>query len=307
MSVPIDEQDVALDRTGSLALPQRLGIMAAAWGGAMSGGSDEPQPDEGGLSIDIDPELIAAAMNAVDRRAKKRKKAGFAPSRLQEETGDPVTVDLEEQTSEPAAHRLAAVPAAPAPDVPPPARDPRAVDIQLLNMRLRDAKDGLRRADAEITTLKEERDALERQIRGLREAVQRLSSDAEAIRIRNRKEREEYERSGEERVLRAFFEVGDNVERGIAHAGQDPQRVGQGLQMIYQQFHGLLRRFGVERIGAERGVLFDPALHEAILHTASETVLPGCILDQVNAGFTLRGRLLRPARVVVVSGSESEK
>lgn len=275
----------------------------------MSGGSDEPQPDEGGLSIDIDPELIAAAMNAVDRRAKKRKKAGFAPSRLQEETGDPVTVDLEEQTVEPAAPRLAAVPgaAAPAPEILPPARDPRAVDIQLLNMRLRDAKDGLRRADAEITSLKEERDSLERQVRELREAVQRQSSDAEAMRIRNRKEREEYERSGEERVLRAFFEVGDNVERGIAHAGQDPQRVVQGLQMIHEQFHGLLRRFGVERIGAEQGLLFDPALHEAILHTASETVLPGCILDQVTSGFTLRGRLLRPARVVVAAGSESEK
>jgi molecular chaperone GrpE (heat shock protein) len=36
-------------------------------------------------------------------------------------------------------------------------------------------------------------------------------------------------------------------------------------------------------------------------------VLPGCILDQVTSGFTLRGRLLRPARVVVAAGSESEK
>lgn len=270
----------------------------------MSGAPDDPQSEDGALSIDIDPELIAAAMNAVDRRSRKRKKAGFSPSRLQEETGDPVTVDLENPEPGPSPARTVG-PAESAPPGPPaPAVGPHAVDVQLLNLRLRDAQDRLRRAEAEIASLSAERASLERQVRELRDSVQRQSIEADAIRTRNRKEREELERSVEERVLRAFFEVGDNVERGIAHAGQDPQRVAQGLLMIHEQFHGLLRRFGVEKIDASRGVLFDPAQHEAILHAASEAVLPGCILDQVTSGFMLRGRMLRPARVVVASGSD---
>ncbi len=267
----------------------------------MSGAPDDPQSEEGALSIDIDPELIAAAMNAVDRRSRKRKKATFAPSRLQEETGDPVTVDLENPEPRPSLPRTVG-PAESAPQAP--AVGPHAVDVQLLNLRLRDAQERLRRAEGEIGALSAERASLERQVRELRDSVQRQALEADAIRARNRKEREELERSVEERVLRAFFEVGDNVERGIAHAGQDPQRVAQGLLMIHEQFHGLLRRFGVEKIDASRGALFDPAQHEAILHAASETVLPGCILDQVTSGFVLRGRMLRPARVVVASGGD---
>ena len=61
----------------------------------------DPEPDDDaaeGLAIDIDPELIAAAMSAVESRRRPKKRKGFAPSRFQEETGDPVTVDLERET-----------------------------------------------------------------------------------------------------------------------------------------------------------------------------------------------------------------
>jgi molecular chaperone GrpE len=289
----------------------------------MGGEPDDPAMAEGGLSIDIDPELIAAAISAVNSRARKRKKPAFAPGRLQEETGDPVTVDIEGELARDAraAAGLSAEAASgsaerggspePAPRPPatgaPPAAGPAALEVQLLNERLRDAQDRLRRAEAEVLAVSRDRDALDRQLRELREGLQRQTQDAEAARVRFRKEREEAERGVEERVLREIFDVGDNVERGIAHASQDPVRVAAGLQMIHGQFQGLLRRLGVERIESSPGTLFDPACHEALLHQPTDRVLPGCIVEEVTGGFSLRGRMLRPARVVVASTPTPEE
>ena len=277
---------------------------------------DDPDVADGGLTIDIDPELIAAAMSAVESRAKGRKKASFAPSRLQEETGDPVTVDLDDEQARVAAALIPPPPklrVAEAESGAPPSKpaSPRPLaaspDAQLLSIRLRDALDRLRRAESEVASANADRDALDRQTRELREAVQRQLQDAEAVRARHKREREEAERLVEERILRGLFEVVDNVERGIAHAGQDPARVAEGLQMINEQFQGLLRRLGVERIDASDGLLFDPTRHEALLHRPTGDVLPGCIVEEVTGGFSLRGRMLRPSRVVVASANDAEE
>ncbi|GDX82017.1 hypothetical protein LBMAG42_38280 [Deltaproteobacteria bacterium] len=275
----------------------------------MGGGPDE---------IDIDPELIAAATAAVESRVRKKRK--FAPSRRQEETGDPVTVDLEQEAglSEEAANvALADGPTAVTPVAPvrlpsvasilPPPRPAAQVDEAaeeqrlLLTLRLRDTTERLRRVEDELARMTEARDGLDRQCRELREAAHRASADSELARIRARKEREELERTAEERVLRGLLDIVENVERGLTHGSQDPARVQAGLNMIAEQFKALLKRLGVERIVADPGTLFDPAQHEALLHVATNDVLPGCVVNEVAAGFMLRGRMMRPARVVVAS------
>lgn len=269
----------------------------------MSGGPDE---------IDIDPELIAAATAAVESRVRKKKRA-FAPSRRQEETGDPVTVDLEQESglSEEAANAsLSDGPTAVTPVAAlrsPPALTPRADDDAaeeqrlLLTLRLRDTTERLRRVEDELARMTEARDGLDRQCRELREAAHRASADNELARVRARKEREELERNAEERVLRGLLDIVENVERGLTHGSQDPARVQAGLNMIAEQFKALLKRLGVERIVADPGTLFDPAQHEALLHVDTTDVLPGCVVNEVAAGFMLRGRMMRPARVVVAS------
>ena len=268
-------------------------------------GNDPEEPDAGAgdLSIDIDPELIAAAMSAVDSRVGKKKKRGFAPSRLTEETGDPVTVDLELEVE----RSHAAMTATPVPE-PAPRPAPRAApppdgdeERRLAVLRLRETTDRLRRVEAELVRTSEARDALDRQVRELREAALRVQNDAEQARIRARRDREEIERGAEEKVLRGLLDIVENVERGVAHADADPARVLAGLNMIAEQFRMLLRRVGVERIEAAPGTLFDPAQHEALLHLPTGDVLPGCIVNEVAAGFLLRGRLMRPARVVVAT------
>ncbi len=290
----------------------------------MSAEPDDQVDVDGGLRIDIDPELIAAAMMAVESRASKKRRPTFAPSRLREETGDPVTVDLGGEAGEagevsdgnpggpgsPEApvRRVDALPDIGGQREPTPAGSrPSTADAQLAALRLRDAQDRGLRLELQVASLSAARDTLDRQVRELREAVQQQLSEAEAARVRHRKERDDAERAAEERVLRALFEVGDNLARGIAHAGQDPGRVVEGLAMISEQFQGLLRRFGVEPIDASVGAIFDPSRHEALLHQPTDKVPPGCVVEEVTAGYSLRGRMLRAARVVVASATTPEE
>lgn len=233
------------------------------------------------LAIDIDPELIEAALAAVESRSRK----------------------VESAEDSPAAEPRAARPLSVAPPDPPgaDAGTKREEEARLSAMRSREQAERLRRLEQELGRITEARDALDQQYRELRQGAQSLQAEMDALRVRARKDRDEAERVGEERVLRGVLDIVENVERGVSHAAQDPARVLAGLTMIAEQFRMLLRRIGIERVEASRGTPFNPAMHEAVLHMPTDEVAPGAIHSEVAAGFTMRGRLVRPARVVVGS------
>lgn len=229
-----------------------------------------PAPRDIVIDIDIDPDLIEEALASVERSAR-----GATPddrSQLDDAEGIELSVDD-----------------------PPPAEEARP----RVQPRPDERSADVRRLERELARAIEARDALDRQVRDLRKAHGDLSTDFERYRTRSRKDVEEAERRGEERTLRPLIEVYDNVERAWLHAVSDPAQILGGLQIIVEQFKRLLLRLGFERVEADRGMLFDPAQHEAVMHVANDDLLPGTIVDEIHAGFRVRGRLFRPARVTV--------
>jgi molecular chaperone GrpE len=96
-----------------------------------------------------------------------------------------------------------------------------------------------------------------------------------------------------------------NFRLALQHAQEDANAVRQGVQMIWQQFEGFLREQGVERIETV-GQPFDPAKHEALSMAPATTETPAnTIVAEINAGYMLDGRLLRPAQVVVAHAEET--
>lgn len=101
-------------------------------------------------------------------------------------------------------------------------------------------------------------------------------------------------------LLLRFLDVADNLERALANASVDAgnDALVAGVDVTYRELERLLAREGVERIAAEDAP-FDPRLHEA----TGIVPVPGLTAEQVvaveRAGYTVRGELLRPARVVV--------
>lgn len=241
----------------------------------MSKSGDHASED---FSVDIDPDLIAEALAAVDRR-----RPGPAPEPAPAE--EPIEVEMD----------LA---------VEPPRSVASQGDLEELaraRVRLEAQAAEVRQLQRELARVREARDLLERQARELRKAHTDLTADFEKYRTRSKRDVEDAERRGEDRVLRPVVDVFDNVERAWLHAVSDPAQLLPGLQMIVEQFNRLLARVGFERIESERGMLFDPACHEAVLHVPDTDLLPGTIVDEVHAGFRFRGRLFRPARVTVAA------
>jgi molecular chaperone GrpE len=236
--------------------------------------SPSPEGPEAALHIEIDPDLIEEALAAVERGARP------GPAAAEARGNDEIEISL---------------------DGPAPARPPDATadERARLHHRVREQADVIRRLEKELAATMEARDGFDRQLRELRTAWRDQSTDFEKFRARARKDVDEAERRGEDRALRPLAEIYDNVERAWTHAVSDPAQILSGLQIIVEQFKRLLARMGLERVEAERGMLFDPEVHEAVLYVHDDLLLPGTIVHEVNAGFRLRGRLFRPARVTV--------
>jgi len=131
-----------------------------------------------------------------------------------------------------------------------------------------------------------------------------LYSEFENFRRRNERDRLDYIKFGHESFLKDLLQVLDNFERALAHAksqngerGSPMASVAQGIEMIHYQFAEALKAQGVTPVVA-LAQKFDPALHEAVGEEDSKSE-PGTIIKEMQKGYSLHGRLLRPARVVL--------
>jgi molecular chaperone GrpE len=128
-----------------------------------------------------------------------------------------------------------------------------------------------------------------------RDLYLRAMADMANFRRRTEQRAEQQIESERRRLLQEFLEVADNLERALDHL--DEPRLREGLRLTYEGLKRFLEHEGVEPVSAE-GRTFDPEVHEAVA-TVPAAGEPGRIVEQVRKGYHYRGRLLRPARVVV--------
>jgi len=125
----------------------------------------------------------------------------------------------------------------------------------------------------------------------------RTAADFDNFRKRALREREEYVRFANERLVAELLPVLDDLERALqAAAEHEESRLEEGVELVHRELAALLARHGVKEI--ETSGKFDPHVHEALLAEPSEAD-EGSVLDVVQKGYTLGERVVRPARVVV--------
>lgn len=136
-----------------------------------------------------------------------------------------------------------------------------------------------------------------------------LRAVAEMDNVRKRAAREKADaiRYGNEALLRDILPFVDSLERAIAQAeaAQDFAAFHTGLRLIQEQLLCCLERHGVKRI-ASRGQAFDPQFHEAMLRVESDQHEDNEVTEEMEAGYLLNGRLLRPAKVCVCKRTRQE-
>ena len=140
-----------------------------------------------------------------------------------------------------------------------------------------------------------------------RDRALRLQADLENFRRRAARERLEAEQYGHQNLVKDLLTAVDNLERAIGHArrsgGGDLESLLQGVELVRRDLSGALARHGVAAIEAV-GRPFDPALHEAMAQAPDDSVAPNTVVEELQKGYRLRDRLLRPARVIVSRRAE---
>jgi molecular chaperone GrpE len=141
------------------------------------------------------------------------------------------------------------------------------------------------------------------------ERYMRAVADLENFRRRTVREKEELRQFAAGRVLEDLLPVIDNLALGLAAAKQpnaDLKTLVGGIEMVGTQLKTALTQHGLKEINP-MGQPFDPNQHESIAQAPSADVAEGNVLQVVRIGYSLNGRLLRPASVVVSGGPVKEE
>jgi molecular chaperone GrpE len=132
------------------------------------------------------------------------------------------------------------------------------------------------------------------------ERLTRLQADFENYRKRVAKEREGLFNFANESLITELLPVLDNFERAIKHSNdvKDISTVTKGVELIEKQLRGVLEKEGLKVIET-KDETFDPEKHEAVERVASKKYSEGTIVEEMQKGYILKDRVIRPAAVKV--------
>ena len=154
----------------------------------------------------------------------------------------------------------------------------------------------------------DETDALRAELAGLKEQVLRYAAEAENTRRRAEREANDARAFAIQKFARDLLGVADNLARAREHApanAEDPlvKNLAVGLEMTEKDLLSAFDRNGLKRVDPPRGAKFDPHQHQAVMERPADDVGPGAVLEVLQPGYDLMGRIVRPAMVVVSAKS----
>ena len=154
-----------------------------------------------------------------------------------------------------------------------------------------------------VSVSREEFERLKKERDSLFDRFARLQAEFENYRKRNAREQTEFREYATAEAAKNFLPVLDNFS--LALKTNSDQNLRQGVELIRKQMEEVLAKMGVEAIPAE-GEQFDPRLHEAIEMVDTTEVPDHQIIQELQRGYRVRDRLLRPAMVRVARNATSK-
>jgi molecular chaperone GrpE len=142
----------------------------------------------------------------------------------------------------------------------------------------------------ELSKMKSERDALF-------DRLARLQAEFDNFRKRQQKENADFRDYALTSAIRELLPILDSLDRAL-QTQPEGEEFRKGVELIDKQFHDALSKLGVEPIEA-KGQAFDPNLHQAIQMVEAPQVEENHVVDELQRGYKIKDRLLRPAMVTV--------
>jgi molecular chaperone GrpE len=126
----------------------------------------------------------------------------------------------------------------------------------------------------------------------------RLQAEFDNYRKRNLKEQQDFRDYALAEALKSLLPILDSLDRALKTDAVSLKDFRSGIELIDKQFHDALARLGVEPIPAA-GEVFDPNLHQAVQMVETDEVEDHHVIDELQRGYRIKDRLLRPAMVRV--------
>jgi len=155
-------------------------------------------------------------------------------------------------------------------------------------------------AGVEAGSTDDELEAARSEAAELKDKMLRLHAEMDNLRKRTQREVADAHKYGIEKFAVALLDVVDNLERALDVGEGNEKGLRDGVKLTLDSWHDVMQKFQMERIDA-LGEVFDPHHHEALSQMPHEEP-EGTVVAQHVAGYTLHGRLIRPAKVLVSTG-----
>ena len=174
-------------------------------------------------------------------------------------------------------------------------------EYSLQNEDKSEAKEGIRK--------EKNIEELEKEVLIAKDEKLRLLADMENLRKRFDKEKTESIKYGSSNLARDILAPFDNLDRALnalnIEKNKNNEGLIDGLKMIYQEMTTILKKHGIEKINA-LNEKFDHNYHQAMMEIDSDEHEPGTVIKELQAGYTMHERLLRPSMVGVSKKKEDK-
>ena len=166
--------------------------------------------------------------------------------------------------------------------------------------------------DADNEKQNELEENLRDEIEQLRDEKLRLLADMENLRKRSDRDRMDSIRYGNINFARDILSLGDNLSRALDAIPKDAEKTEtitnliNGLRMVQREFTSILEKHGIKKIEA-LNQRFDHNFHQAMMEIESEEVEEGIVIQEIQSGYNMHDRLLRPSMVGVAKKPNKDK
>ena len=151
-------------------------------------------------------------------------------------------------------------------------------------------------AEEQAAPEEQEENPLEKELADTKEQLLRLTAEYSNFRKRSEKEKQETFNFAKAETLKELLPAIDNLERALANEQQDFEGLKKGVELTYNGFINTFNKLGVEAYG-DKGDIFDPNLHNAVMHIEDDNFKDGEIVDVFQRGYKIGDKIIRPAMV----------
>ncbi len=164
------------------------------------------------------------------------------------------------------------------------------------------------KTDDPLKVMEARLESVEQELKDSHDRFLRVSAEFENYKKRASREMNDFRKFANESLVKAMLPVVDNLDRAIESSSNDDhsiRSVVEGVNMTLKEIRKIFEQFGVKPFES-LGKTFDPALHQAVMQKETDNHPEKTILNELEKGYMMHDRLLRPAMVVVSKTTESE-